>query len=137
MSTCRSYVIRTTDADGKVTFELRCFGKCNGEPCTDDYFNPTSSQKVVFRACYCRDDVTEGPPCCNPFIEGAGTRTFKTCRIALVYRFTPEGVPERAAFDVTCIGLCEEPGGGTCQPMVVGSTEFEGIKIEIIRCSCS
>jgi hypothetical protein len=138
---CSSHVVKTTYPNGHVTLELHCYGKCEDKlPCEPHWYNPNGSQEELFRTCFCQDELIQGP-CCT--IEegplGVKARTFalKSCRIALAYRYQKNGRAEAEPFGVKCVGRCGEPGTeGKCKPVTVGSTAFDGITIEVLRCRC-
>ncbi len=135
---CRTYVVKTTDEKGRVRWELKCFGDCSDLPCDSRWW--TGSGRVpeglgdnAFRTCYCDDEFDAGmPDCDDPGPDLANN--LKTCRIGLLFKRGKDGVPVAEAHDAACLGRCT--GVGKCKIVEVGSTSFDGIKIEVLRCAC-
>jgi hypothetical protein len=133
---CRTYVIKTTGPEEKVTYELKCYGTCtDGKECEPEYFNPDMSKERVYRTCYCKEEVDCGAPACNPSFSSAGKKNLKGCRIALIHKFKSDGTIEENATGVECLGVCADDKK-KCQLIEQGLTQFDEIKIEVLRCSC-
>ncbi len=138
---CSSHVVRTVYPNGRITLELHCFGECeNKVPCEPQWYNPDNSTEILFRTCFCPDELIQGPCCSHgdgPLGVREQTRALKSCRIALAYQYQKNGIPEAQPFGVECVGRCGEPGTeGKCKPVTVGSTRFDGITIEVLKCRC-
>ena len=133
MPRCSPHVVKTSYPNGRVDWELHCFGDCPQGECAEVYVmdpEPHDTLTTTVKTCACPNEhnCLTCPP---PGVPGGPRVT--GCRVGLRFGYTPDARPT-VPLGVVCVGECE--GTKKCAPYVVGETTFDGITIQIYKCKC-